>query len=157
MESWSGGTRGGAGWSADRVCKGSGRCQHGRRSDPEGYQRRWNPSAAMKFDSRDAVTARRIRRPEKLKANRACKFPVVVCRPVCKGEVEPRDTRHKAARNLMMGASSRPRIESTRLSLNDVETGVVFRCDNEPSILGLLRAVKLAWTGDVVQEMSVQG
>ena len=29
---------------------------------------------------------------------------------------------------------------------------MVFRCDNEPSILALLRAVKLAWTGDVVQE-----
>ena len=27
---------------------------------------------------------------------------------------------------------------------------VVFRCDNELSILSLLRAVKLAWTGDVV-------
>ena len=26
---------------------------------------------------------------------------------------------------------------------------VVFRCDNEPSILALLQAVKLAWTGDV--------
>ena len=25
---------------------------------------------------------------------------------------------------------------------------VVFRCDNEPSILAWLRAVKLAWTGD---------
>ena len=34
---------------------------------------------------------------------------------------------------------------------------VVFRCDNEPSILALLRAVKLAWTGDVVQEMSAEG
>ena len=30
---------------------------------------------------------------------------------------------------------------------------IVFRYDNEPSILALLRAVKLAWTGDVVQEM----
>ena len=35
--------------------------------------------------------------------------------------------------------------------------GVVFRCDNEPSILALLRAVKLAWTGDVVQETSAEG
>ena len=35
---------------------------------------------------------------------------------------------------------------------------VVFRCDNEPSILALLRAVKLAWTGDVVvQETSAEG
>ena len=34
---------------------------------------------------------------------------------------------------------------------------VVFRCDNEPSILALLRAVKLAWTGDVVQELSAEG
>ena len=34
---------------------------------------------------------------------------------------------------------------------------VVFRCDNEPSILALLRAVKLAWTGDVVQETSGEG
>ena len=24
---------------------------------------------------------------------------------------------------------------------------VVFRCDNEPSMLALLRAVKLSWTG----------
>ena len=32
---------------------------------------------------------------------------------------------------------------------------MVFRCDNEPSILALLRAVKLAWTGDVVQETSL--
>ena len=31
---------------------------------------------------------------------------------------------------------------------------VVFRCDKEPSILALLRAVKLAWAGDVVQETS---
>ena len=30
-------------------------------------------------------------------------------------------------------------------------------CDNEPSILALLRAVKLAWTGDVVQETSAEG
>ena len=34
---------------------------------------------------------------------------------------------------------------------------VVFRCDNEPSILALFRAVKLAWTGDVVQETSTEG
>ena len=34
---------------------------------------------------------------------------------------------------------------------------VVFRCDNEPSILALLRAVKLAWTGDVVQGTSAEG
>ena len=34
---------------------------------------------------------------------------------------------------------------------------VVFRCDNESSILALLRAVKLAWTGDVVQETSAEG
>ena len=34
---------------------------------------------------------------------------------------------------------------------------VVFRCDNELSILASLRAVKLAWTGDVVQETSVEG
>ena len=34
---------------------------------------------------------------------------------------------------------------------------VVFRCDNEPSILALLWALKLAWTGDVVQETSAEG
>ena len=34
---------------------------------------------------------------------------------------------------------------------------MVFRCDNEPSILALLGAVKLAWTGDVVQETSAEG
>ena len=34
---------------------------------------------------------------------------------------------------------------------------VVFRCDNEPAILSFLRAVKLAWTGDVVQETSTEG
>ena len=34
---------------------------------------------------------------------------------------------------------------------------MVFRCDNEPSILALRRAVKLAWTGDVVQETSTEG
>ena len=34
---------------------------------------------------------------------------------------------------------------------------VVFRSDNEPSILSLLRAVKLAWTGDAVQETSAEG
>ena len=34
---------------------------------------------------------------------------------------------------------------------------MVFRCANEPSILALLRAVKLAWTGDVVQETSDEG
>ena len=34
---------------------------------------------------------------------------------------------------------------------------VVFQSDNEPSILGLPPAVKLAWTGDVVQETSAEG
>ena len=34
---------------------------------------------------------------------------------------------------------------------------VVFRCDNVPSILAFLRQVKLAWTGDVVQETSAEG
>ena len=34
---------------------------------------------------------------------------------------------------------------------------MVFRCDNEPSILALPRAVQLAWTGDVVQETSTEG
>ena len=34
---------------------------------------------------------------------------------------------------------------------------VVFRSDNEPSILSLLRAVKLAWTGDAVQDTSAEG
>ena len=34
---------------------------------------------------------------------------------------------------------------------------VVFRCDNDPSILALLRMVKMAWAGDVVQETSVEG
>ena len=34
---------------------------------------------------------------------------------------------------------------------------VVFRCDNEASILAFLRAVKLAWTGDVVHETSAEG
>ena len=34
---------------------------------------------------------------------------------------------------------------------------VVFRCDNEPSILALLRAVSLAWTGDFAQETSAEG
>ena len=33
---------------------------------------------------------------------------------------------------------------------------VVFRCDNEPSILASFR-VKLAWTGDVVQATSAEG
>ena len=33
---------------------------------------------------------------------------------------------------------------------------MVFRCDNEPSILALLRAVKLDWSGDVVQETSTE-
>ena len=33
---------------------------------------------------------------------------------------------------------------------------VVFRCGNEPSILAFLLAVKLAWTGDVVQETSAE-
>ena len=34
---------------------------------------------------------------------------------------------------------------------------LVFRSDNEPSILSLLRAVKLGWTGDAVQETSAEG
>ena len=34
---------------------------------------------------------------------------------------------------------------------------VVFRCDNEPCILALLKVVKLAWTGDVVEETSAEG
>ena len=33
----------------------------------------------------------------------------------------------------------------------------VFWCDNEPFILALLRAVRLAWTGGVVQETSAEG
>ena len=33
---------------------------------------------------------------------------------------------------------------------------MVFRCDNEPSSVALLRAVKLAWPGDVVQETSAE-
>ena len=34
---------------------------------------------------------------------------------------------------------------------------VVFRCDNESSTLALLRAVKLAWTGDVVHGAYAEG
>ena len=34
---------------------------------------------------------------------------------------------------------------------------VVFQCDNEPSTSAFLRAVKLTWTGDVVQEVSAVG
>ena len=45
--------------------------------------------------------------------------------------------------------------------VHDLDTSgyhrVVFRSDNEPSILSLLRVVKLAWTGDVVQETSAEG
>ena len=37
-----------------------------------------------------------------------------------------------------------------------VATEWCFQCDNEPSILSLLRAVKLAWTGDAVQETSAE-
>ena len=33
---------------------------------------------------------------------------------------------------------------------------VVLRCDNEPSSLALLKAVKLAWPGDAVQETSAE-
>ena len=33
---------------------------------------------------------------------------------------------------------------------------MVFRCDNEPSSLASLKAVKLAWPGDVVQETSAE-
>ena len=34
---------------------------------------------------------------------------------------------------------------------------VVLRSGNEPSILSLLRAVKMAWTGDAAQETSAEG
>ena len=34
---------------------------------------------------------------------------------------------------------------------------MVFRSGNEPSVPSLLRAVKLPWTGDVVQETSAEG
>ena len=48
-----------------------------------------------------------------------------------------------------------------KMIVKDLDTlgynSVVFRCDNEPSILALLRAVKLAWTGDVVQKTSAEG
>ena len=54
--------------------------------------------------------------------------------PVCKGEAELRDTRHEAARNLMMvqrsqscngiTASFVQRVESTRLRLNKMNDGV---------------------------------
>ena len=48
-----------------------------------------------------------------------------------------------------------------KMSVKDLDTlgyrKVVFRCDNEPAILSLLRAVKLAWSGDVVQETSAEG
>ena len=55
-----------------------------------------------------------------------------------------------------------PRCEKVvKMIVKDLDTlgynRVVFRCDNEPSILALLRAVKLAWTGDVVQETSAEG
>ena len=33
----------------------------------------------------------------------------------------------------------------------------MFRCDSEASTPALLRAVKLAWIGDVVQETSAEG
>ena len=48
-----------------------------------------------------------------------------------------------------------------KMIVNDLDTlgyrKVVFRCDNEPAILSLLRAVKLAWSGDVLQETSAEG
>ena len=48
-----------------------------------------------------------------------------------------------------------------KIIVEDMDTlgyhSVVFRSDNEPSILALLRAVKLFWTGDVVQETSAEG
>ena len=55
-----------------------------------------------------------------------------------------------------------PRCEKVvKMIVQDLDTlgyhRVVFRCDNEPSILALLRVVKLAWTGDVVQETSAEG
>ena len=55
-----------------------------------------------------------------------------------------------------------PRCEKVvKMIVQDLDTlgyhRVVFRCDNDPSILALLRAVKLAWTGDVVQETSAEG
>ena len=33
---------------------------------------------------------------------------------------------------------------------------MVFRCDNDPAIFSLLKAVRLAWSGDVVQETSAE-
>ena len=46
-----------------------------------------------------------------------------------------------------------------KMIIKDLDTlghhRVVF--DNEPSILALLKAVKLAWSGDVVQETSAEG
>ena len=51
--------------------------------------------------------------------------------------------------------------EVVKMIVKDLDTlgyhRVVFRSDNEPSILSLLRAVKLAWTGDAVQETSAEG
>ena len=48
-----------------------------------------------------------------------------------------------------------------KMIVKDLDTSgdhtVLFRCDNEPSTFVLLRAVKLAWTGDVVQETSAEG
>ena len=126
-----------------------------------------------------------------------------------KGEVEPRDTKKKAAKSLKMVRRSQlcrgitvslelgieavklrgdspvlvmhdgvtkpifahlipakgvdfPSCEKVvKMIVKDLDTlgyhRVVFRCDNEPSILSLLRAVKLAWTGVVVQETSAEG
>ena len=138
-----------------------------------------NPSVAMKFGNHDAGTVRRIQRSGKLKIT--CWQNIQVygrgVQPVHRNEVEPRDTWEKAARNLRMGRRSRscrgdiaslgPGIESTRLRLNSVVTvwfgkfgisqsGVSVR-QNEPPIHALLRAVKLAWSGDVVQEKSAEG
>ena len=130
---------------------------------------------------------------------------------VCEGEVEPRDTRHKAAGILrtvhpclvvglllLWGQESNQRGEVEQpgdgpvLVMHDGATKsifahvipakrvdfpscekvvmmisedldnlgyhrVVFRCDNEASILALLGTVKLAWTGDLVQETSAEG
>ena len=98
---------------------------------------------------------------------------------VSNGVVEPRDTREMAARNLKMVQRSRWSPESNQKSIvahlisakksrvdfpscekvvkmivKDLDTlgyhRLVFLCDNEPSILSLVRAVKLAWTIDVV-------
>ena len=152
----------------------------------------------MKFENRDAGTARRSRRPEKLKITCLQGMQVSGRGVQGRGRAESHQTQGRkeldgskipvlfwdfcflGARNQKNEAEVEQRGDSPVLVMHNGPKGVdfpscekvvkstikdldnfgchrvVFWCDHELSILALLRAVTLAWTGVVLQETSAE-